>query len=206
MTEATGLFGDLNFRLRRASWPPGRRTASARQSPSASTRMARASCWLTLKRPARRHRRAPRCGRHTFDQSDPRVVERLAHAAGEIDILFNNAGILVAKPPLETSLADVRRRVDTALVGVIRLRQLVGRGLVARRRGVIVSIGSHTAFAGGENRAVYAVAKAAISQLTRAAAFAGFGAFPWVAGARPRRSASWCCHETLIADGGCVIG
>jgi NAD(P)-dependent dehydrogenase (short-subunit alcohol dehydrogenase family) len=48
--------------------------------------------------------------------------------------------------------------------------QLVGRGMVERRRGVIVSIGSQTAFTGGENRAVYAAAKAAVSQLTRSAA------------------------------------
>ena len=42
--------------------------------------------------------------------------------------------------------------------------------MVARGRGVILSIGSQTAFIGGENRAVYAAAKAAISQITRAAA------------------------------------
>ncbi|MGE0850125.1 MAG: SDR family NAD(P)-dependent oxidoreductase [Hyphomicrobiaceae bacterium] len=107
---------------------------------------------------------------HVFDQSDPVSVERLAAAAGAIDVLVNNAGILVAKPLLETSLDDVRRLIDTDLVGVIRLVQLVGRGMVERRRGVILSMGSQTAFTGGENRAVYAAAKAAISQLTRAAA------------------------------------
>ena len=55
-------------------------------------------------------------------------------------------------------------------VGVIRLIQLVGQGMVERRRGVILSIGSQTAFSGGENRGVYAAAKAAVSQITRAAA------------------------------------
>ena len=48
--------------------------------------------------------------------------------------------------------------------------QLVGGGMVERRRGVILSIGSQTAFSGGENRAVYAAAKAAISQVTKSAA------------------------------------
>ncbi len=37
-------------------------------------------------------------------------------------------------------------------------------------KGVILNISSQTAFAGGENRAVYAAAKAAVSQLTRGAA------------------------------------
>ena len=107
---------------------------------------------------------------HPFDQADPRSVERLADVVGEIDILINNAGILVAKPLLETSLHEVRRLIDTDLVGVIQLMQLFGRGMVERGRGVILSIGSQTAFTGGENRAVYAAAKAAVSQLTRAAA------------------------------------
>jgi NAD(P)-dependent dehydrogenase (short-subunit alcohol dehydrogenase family) len=107
---------------------------------------------------------------HLFDQADPQSVRGLADAVGEIDILINNAGILVAKPLLETSLHELRRLIDTDLVGVIQLMQLFGRGMVERGRGVILSIGSQTAFSGGENRAVYAATKAAISQLTRAAA------------------------------------
>ena len=73
-------------------------------------------------------------------------------------ILVNNAGILIAKPLLETSLQEARQLIDTDLIGVVRLMQLIGRGMVERRRGVIVCIGSQTAFAGGENRAVYAAA------------------------------------------------
>ena len=107
---------------------------------------------------------------HVFDQSDPASVERLAQAAGAIDVLVNNAGMLVAKPLLETSLDEIRRLIDVDFVGVVRLIQLIGRGMVERRRGVILSLGSQTAFSGGENRGVYAAAKAAISQITRAAA------------------------------------
>jgi NAD(P)-dependent dehydrogenase (short-subunit alcohol dehydrogenase family) len=115
---------------------------------------------------------AARCSAeaHVFDQADPASVERLAKAAGAVDTLVNNAGVLVAKPLLETSLEEVRRTIDIDFVGALRLIQLVGAGMVARRRGVILSIGSQTAFSGGENRAVYAAAKAAISQITKSAA------------------------------------
>ncbi|CAN5897709.1 SDR family oxidoreductase [soil metagenome] len=116
---------------------------------------------------------ATRCGgaeAHVFDQADPQSVERLAKAAGAVDILINNAGVLVAKPLLETSLEEIRRTIDVDFVGALRLMQLVGKGMVERQRGVILSIGSQTAFSGGENRAVYAAAKAAISQLTKSAA------------------------------------
>ena len=49
---------------------------------------------------------------HVFDQSDPASVERLASAAGIVDVLVNDAGVLVAKPLLETSLEEVRRLID----------------------------------------------------------------------------------------------
>ena len=115
---------------------------------------------------------AARCGAeaHVYDQADPASVERLAAAAGPVDTLVNNAGVLVAKPLLDTSFAEMRRVIDIDLVGALQLMQLVGRGMVERGRGVILSIGSQTAFSGGENRAVYAAAKAAVSQLTRSAA------------------------------------
>ena len=87
-----------------------------------------------------------------------------------MDVLINNAGILVAKPLLETTIDDVQRLIGIDLVGALHLMQLVGRRMVERKRGVILSISSQTAFCGAEGRGVYAAAKAAISQLTRAAA------------------------------------
>lgn len=107
---------------------------------------------------------------HVFDQSDPGSVDRLASAAGAVDVLINNAGVLVAKPLLETSPEEIRRLIDIDFVGAVRLMQSIGRGMVERRRGVVLSMGSQTAFSGGENRAVYSAVKAAVSQLTRAAA------------------------------------
>lgn len=108
--------------------------------------------------------------RHVYDQADPAAVDRLAVAAGPVDTLVANAGVLVAKPLLETSLEEIRRVVDVDFVGTVRLIQQVGRGMVERRRGVILAIGSQTAFSGGENRAVYAAAKAGVSQVVRGAA------------------------------------
>lgn len=104
---------------------------------------------------------------HVYDQSDIASVDALATAAGTVDVLINNAGILIAKPLLETSIEEIRQLVDIDFVGAVRLIQLIGRGMVERRRGVVLSIGSQTAFCGGENRSIYAASKAAISQVTR---------------------------------------
>ncbi len=105
-----------------------------------------------------------------YDQADISSIESLAETAGEVDILINCAGILIAKPFLETTAAEIRRLIDVDLIGVLALMQSIGCGMVERRRGVILSIGSQTAFCGGEGRGVYAAAKAAISQITRSAA------------------------------------
>jgi NAD(P)-dependent dehydrogenase (short-subunit alcohol dehydrogenase family) len=47
---------------------------------------------------------------------------------------------------LDVRLEEVQRLIDTNFVGVVRL-MLVGRGMVERWRGVIVSMESQTAFA-----------------------------------------------------------
>lgn len=106
----------------------------------------------------------------TFDQADPSSIERLAAAVGEIDVLVNNAGVLLSKPLLETTATEIRGLIDVDLVGVMILTPLIARGMVARGRGVVVNIGSQTAFCGGEGRGIYAAAKAAVIQYTRSAA------------------------------------
>jgi NAD(P)-dependent dehydrogenase (short-subunit alcohol dehydrogenase family) len=107
---------------------------------------------------------------HVYDQGDTASVDRLIANAGAVDILMNCAGILVAKPVLETSIDEVRQLFDVDFLGVFQLMKGIGSGMVERRRGVVVSIGSQTAFCGAEGRGLYAAAKAAVSQLTRAAA------------------------------------
>jgi len=105
-----------------------------------------------------------------YDQADQASIERLAVSAGAIDVLVNNAGVLLSKPLLETSADEIRRLIAVDLMGVLLLTPLIARGMVARGRGVVVSIGSQTAFTGGVGRGIYASAKAAISQYTRTAA------------------------------------
>jgi NAD(P)-dependent dehydrogenase (short-subunit alcohol dehydrogenase family) len=107
---------------------------------------------------------------HVYDQADLDSIARLHGAVGAVDILVNNAGTMAAKPILETSIEEMRQMIDVDFLGVARLMQLFGADMVARGRGVVLSIGSQTAFAGGEHRGIYASAKAAVSQITRSAA------------------------------------
>ncbi|HKU85539.1 MAG TPA: SDR family oxidoreductase [Casimicrobiaceae bacterium] len=105
-----------------------------------------------------------------FDQAQIGSVEQLAAAVGEVDVLINNAGVLVYEPLLDLQWDDLQRVVSINLSGAIALTRLVGAGMVTRGRGAIVHTGSQLTFNGAEFRAVYAATKAGISQFVKTAA------------------------------------
>ena len=105
-----------------------------------------------------------------FDQADRASIERLAAAIGDVDILINNAGVLLYEPLRALKWEDLERVVSINLSGAIALTRLVGERMVARQRGVIVHTGSQVTFNGAEFRAVYAATKAGISQFVKTAA------------------------------------
>jgi len=107
---------------------------------------------------------------HGYDQGDLDAVEQLAAEAGEVDVLVNNAGVLLTKPLLDTTAEDISRLLAVDLAGVMTLTIAVGRGMVERRAGTVLMIGSQTALYGAKGRGVYAAAKAGVSQLARTAA------------------------------------
>ena len=105
-----------------------------------------------------------------FEQGDLQSIEKLAAAVGAIAILVNNAGVLLYEPLLDLQWADLERVVTTNLSGAIALTRLVGAGMVARKRGVIVHTSSQLIHNGAEFRAVYAATKAGIAQFVKTAA------------------------------------
>lgn len=105
-----------------------------------------------------------------FEQMEIRSVESLANAVGDIDVLINNAGVLLYEPLLDLQWHDLERVVAINLSGAIALTRCVGATMVARNRGVIVHTGSQVTFNGAEFRAVYAATKAGISQFVKTAA------------------------------------
>ena len=104
-----------------------------------------------------------------------RVVEETSRALGPIDILVHNAGGDIAaaggKPDpndaVNISEEDVRAVLDRNLLSTILTCQAVARGMMQRRRGRIVTIGSVAAFKGRTNGSIYAVAKAGVTHFTR---------------------------------------
>jgi 3-oxoacyl-[acyl-carrier protein] reductase len=104
-----------------------------------------------------------------------RTVSTTADELGPIDILVHNAGGDIAaaggKPDpndvVHIKAEDVRAVLDRNLLSTIFVCQQVARGMMQRRRGRIVAIGSVAAFKGRTNASIYATAKAGAMHFTR---------------------------------------
>lgn len=83
-------------------------------------------------------------------------------AAGPVDVLINNAGVMHVGPFTEESDAWTRRQVDVNLHGVILGMKLVLPAMVARGSGHVVNVASAAAMIGVPREAVYAATKHAV--------------------------------------------
>jgi len=92
--------------------------------------------------------------------------EALVTAAGEIDVLVNNAGIgwkgLVEEMPTD----DVRGLLELNVLALIDLTQRVLPEMLARKRGHIVNVGSVAGFVGVPGETVYCTTKFAVQGFT----------------------------------------
>jgi 3-oxoacyl-[acyl-carrier protein] reductase len=103
------------------------------------------------------------------------VVAWVEGELGPIDILVHNAGGDIAasggKPDPNDCVtikeADVRAVLDRNLLSTILVCQQVAPGMMARRRGRILTISSIAAFQGRGQSALYATAKAGVVHYTR---------------------------------------
>jgi NADP-dependent 3-hydroxy acid dehydrogenase YdfG len=95
-------------------------------------------------------------------------VEQLPEGFREIDVLINNAGLALGMgPAYETNMDDWETMVDTNIKGLMYMTRQILPGMVARRRGHIVNIGSVAAswpYPGGN---AYGGSKAFVKQFTR---------------------------------------
>jgi 3-oxoacyl-[acyl-carrier protein] reductase len=114
-------------------------------------------------------------GNLTKGEDIDQIVETTSRSLGPIDILIHNAGGDIAavggKPDPNDAVGireeDVRAVLDRNLLSTILTCQAVARGMMERRSGRIVTIGSVAAFKGRTQGSIYAVAKAGVTHYTR---------------------------------------
>ena len=101
-----------------------------------------------------------------------RIASEVLAQYGRIDILFNNAGINIRKPPHELSLEEWREVIDVNLTSAFLLSKAVYPAMKAAGGGKIVNIGSMTSIFGSGFAPAYATSKGGIVQLTKSQAIA----------------------------------
>ena len=103
----------------------------------------------------------------TDEASVEQAVGQSADALGGLDILINNAGIVIAKPVLELSVTDWDMTMATNLRGAFLVAQAAGRRMAEQGGGCIVNIASIAGIRTGGHISAYAASKAGLIHLTR---------------------------------------
>jgi 3-oxoacyl-[acyl-carrier protein] reductase len=105
------------------------------------------------------------------DVSDPSqavlAVEEATRALGEVDVLINNAGILIAKPFDELTLDDWNATMDTNVRSLYLMTRAVLPSMRRRRQGAIVNVASLAGKNGFVGGTAYAASKHAVLGFSR---------------------------------------
>jgi 2-deoxy-D-gluconate 3-dehydrogenase len=112
----------------------------------------------------------------TADVSAPGQVAAVVHEArnglGRIDILFNNAGTSIRKPPQELTPEEWHQVMDVNLTSAFLVSKAVYPHMKQGGGGKIINIGSMTSYFGASYAAPYATSKGGIVQLSKSLALA----------------------------------
>jgi NAD(P)-dependent dehydrogenase (short-subunit alcohol dehydrogenase family) len=110
----------------------------------------------------------------TTNVTSPREVEKMVATAvgqfGHIDILVNSFDRQFAKPLVEVTLDEWNRVVAANLTAVFVSTKAVGKHMLERKEGKIITISSGLAERGLPNGTVYCTSKGGVIQFTRALA------------------------------------
>lgn len=104
------------------------------------------------------------------DVADEASVAAAFAAAGDVDVLVNNAGQVETAPLHKTSRETWQRLLDVNLTGTFLCSRAVLPGMLARGQGRIVNVASTAALKGYAYVAAYCAAKHGVLGLTRALA------------------------------------
>ena len=118
------------------------------------------------------------CIRRALDVLDAAAIEAVIGEAGQLDILFNCAGMVAGGTILDCSEADWARSFDLNATAMFRTIREALPGMIAKGGGSIVNMASVAgSVTGVPNRFAYGASKAAVVGITKAVAvdFVGAG-------------------------------
>jgi NAD(P)-dependent dehydrogenase (short-subunit alcohol dehydrogenase family) len=104
-----------------------------------------------------------------LDITDPAEIQAAAAAAGDVQVLINNAGISTGTSVVSGDVADIRREMDTNFYGPLLMTQAFAPILKANGGGAILNVVSALSWFTVPGAGAYAASKAAAWSLTDSA-------------------------------------
>jgi len=99
-----------------------------------------------------------------------KTVETTMKAFGQLDILFNNAGVYFPNNAVDCSEEEWNLTIDINLKGTFLMSKFVLPHMVAQKSGVIINNGSGWGIVGGNEAVSYCASKGGVVLLTKAMA------------------------------------
>ncbi|RME22259.1 MAG: SDR family oxidoreductase [Deltaproteobacteria bacterium] len=105
-----------------------------------------------------------------IDVGDPASVEAAFMAAGPVDVLVNNAGMVRPSPVTKTDVRVWEEHLKVNLTGAFLCALKVLPGMISRQRGRIINVAGTTGLTGVPNLAALCASKHGLVGFTRALA------------------------------------
>jgi 3-hydroxy acid dehydrogenase/malonic semialdehyde reductase len=152
ITGATSGFGAATARLLAKSWPECKLLLTGRREERLDALVKELG--------------APRVKGFAFDIRDRAAVENFAKSAGPVQVLINNAGLAAGLDAFQDArVEDWEQMIDTNVKGLLYITRALLPGMIARKEGHIVNMGSiagHVMYPKGH---VYSATKFAVKAL-----------------------------------------
>eukprot|EP01133_Synstelium_polycarpum_P007785 gene7785-9134_t len=107
-----------------------------------------------------------------LDVTDPKsisnAITHIIDREGHIDILINNAGMVLYGPVVEIPMDDLRQLFETNFFGLVNVTNEVAKHMAERRNGIIMNVGSVVALMTTPFTGSYCASKAAVHAWTDA--------------------------------------
>ncbi len=106
----------------------------------------------------------------TREQDAKRLIQTAVDIHGRLDILINNAGIVLHNTVADETVEQFQQVLDVNLKGVFLCSKYAVRAMRKQRRGSIVNVSSINGIRGNHRHAAYCASKGGVVSLTHAMA------------------------------------
>ncbi|MCB1107742.1 MAG: SDR family oxidoreductase [Chlamydiia bacterium] len=96
------------------------------------------------------------------------AIKSLYLKGGEIwDILVTASGLFIGSLLVDSKLEDLERLMQINALAVLEISKLIAKGMIERRYGKIIHLGSSATYFGTPGSGIYAASKVVVNQLTQ---------------------------------------